>query len=186
MLHNDAKHNEDFQKKRCDYDGCDKTFTTKFGLKEHISNIHLGIKKNRTQSQISYVCELCGKFFKNKTSLKVKCKCSVHHRHILIDFHAVQKHSYFHSGERPFACTYCPKRFTVKDKLKNHIMRHENIKNFECSYCGMRKVTMTELKIHMNSHTLDKVYPCPQCPAVFSRDGTLGKTFVTKDGSKIV
>ena len=78
---------------------------------------------------------------------------------------------YSHTGERPFACTYCPKRFTVKDKLKNHIMRHENVKKFECSHCGMRKVTMGELKIHMNSHTLDKVYPCSLCPAVFTRDG---------------
>ncbi|KAJ6640700.1 Zinc finger protein, partial [Pseudolycoriella hygida] len=157
VLHNDAKHNENFQKIPCDYDGCDKMFTTKFGLREHISNIHLGIKKARTHSHVSYVCELCGKSFKNKTSLK--------------------KHSYSHSGERPFGCTYCSKRFTVKDKLKNHIMRHENIKNFECSYCGTRKVTMAELKIHMNSHTKHKVYPCPQCSAVFSRDSNAKRHF---------
>lgn len=74
LLHNDAKHNENFQKIPCVYEGCDKTFTTKFGLKEHIGNIHLGIKKNRTQSEIRYICELCGKFFKNKTSLKVNVK----------------------------------------------------------------------------------------------------------------
>ncbi|XP_037044725.1 zinc finger protein OZF-like isoform X2 [Bradysia coprophila] len=157
ILHTNARHNDNFQKIPCNYDGCDKAFTTKFGLNEHLNNIHLGVRKPRTPSQISYICELCGKTFKNRTLLK--------------------KHSYSHSGERPFACIYCAKTFTVKDKLKNHIMRHENIKNFECSHCGMRKVTKAELKIHMNSHTTGKLYPCPQCPAVFTRDGNAKRHF---------
>lgn len=79
-----------------------------------------------------------------------------------------QEHNYTHTGEKPFACTICPKQFISNYKLKIHMMRHNDIRNHVCSVCGLRKTTLKELKVHMNYHTKEKTYPCDKCPSVFN------------------
>lgn len=95
-----------------------------------------------------------------------------------------QKHNYTHTGELPFACSYCPKRYVTKHKLKEHTMRHEGIKNHICSICGIGKTTPHELKVHLNCHTREKLFHCDQCELVFTSVGKsslyLKKTFYPK------
>lgn len=65
-----AKHDENFQRIPCDYDGCSKTFSSQFGLRQHKRYKHMGIKPKAGFGNVD-VCERCGMSFKNKTSFRV-------------------------------------------------------------------------------------------------------------------
>lgn len=91
----------------------------------------------------------------------------------LIHIYSLQNHLMTHTGNMPFLCPKCPRKFTARNKLKIHMMRHNGIKNFTCPHCGLQKTTMPELRIHMNYHTKEKMYPCSFCDAVFAASGMI-------------
>jgi len=49
-----------------------------------------------------YTCEICG-------------ESSIHKGFLW-------RHRLVHTGEKPFACVYCPKRFAKKDNLQHHVI----------------------------------------------------------------
>ena len=53
--------------------------------------------------RVAHVCSYCGKVCGSKSDLR---------RHIRI-----------HTGEHPFSCPICPRRFTRNENLKFHIVR---------------------------------------------------------------
>ena len=44
-------------------------------------------------------------------------------------------YTYF-PGEKPYACSFCTKKFSQKQNMKIHEKTHLNEKNFECDICG--------------------------------------------------
>merc|ERR1712228_2561 len=75
--------------------GCNKGYTQKAGLDDHIKRV-LGIK--------NYKCSVCNKAFVSSSELK--------------------QHSPAHSGEKPFGCKQCKKRFNHRSGLTHHLKSH--------------------------------------------------------------
>ena len=83
-------------------DKCDKYFSRKHCLKEHIRNVHEGHE--------DFKCP-CGKSFSQQGVLK---------RHIYT----------VHEGQKDFKCEFCKKSFSQKAGLKKHIHKvHEGEKS---------------------------------------------------------
>lgn len=59
------------------------------------------------------------------------------------------------SGERPYKCTYCDKKFSQKQDLDAHIRRHTG-ERFKCELCGDGFIQLYHLTQHKrNMHQLN-------------------------------
>ena len=62
--------------------------------------------------------------------------------------HNLNHHIMVHTGERPFKCDYCPKRFNHASTVRRHIRTHTGEKPYKCSVCDFRCAQSTVLKTH--------------------------------------
>ena len=84
------------------------------------------------------------------------------------------KHSYRHSGERPYKCSHmgCGATFTRQGDLNKHGRIHSEEKSIKCQYCEKRFAQKVQVKIHERYHTGEKLFQCTIC----------NKSFYTKRG----
>ncbi|XP_044727320.1 zinc finger protein 883-like [Chrysoperla carnea] len=81
-------------------DRCDKTYGRPDYLKQHISHVHLNIRK--------FQCKFCSQTFPERRTL-------VHHERR-------------HTGEKPHKCEECGKAFAQKIAMRTHMKTHRNPK----------------------------------------------------------
>ncbi|CAH1395311.1 unnamed protein product [Nezara viridula] len=82
-----------------------------------------------------------------------------------------QHNKSFHSGEKPFKCQRCGKRFTAEYLHQEHLSKHAGEKPYKCEMCPKQFNHKTDLRRHMCLHSGDKPYACDFC----------GKGFIRKD-----
>ena len=132
-------------------------------------------------SEDSFICEVCGKGFKLKASLK---------KHVLVHMNPEDRpltrprfsqpsqrlqrcqprQKRIVKGEKLHRCDTCLKYFSSRQSLQNHEVVHTKVKAFKCEICELSFTLPGNLKRHSNIHTGQKPFQCDFC----------GKGFVQK------
>lgn len=68
------------------------------------------------------------------------------------------------SGEKPFECELCHKRFSRRDKLNMHSRSHTGEKPHKCKHCPYAAADSSSLKKHLRIHYDERPFKCQICP----------------------
>ncbi len=137
-------------------DDCGKRFYTVAHMNDH--------KRVHTQEK-DYQCQLCGRTFNWKSSLKT---------------HLSRVHSDPNAGplpERklvgPHKCMVCGKGFISPSVLRVHMKYHLQDRQYECDMCKKRFYCAAHLREHLRVHTGEKPFRCEVCYKCFTTNANL-------------
>ncbi|XP_075559147.1 uncharacterized protein LOC142590654 isoform X1 [Dermacentor variabilis] len=136
-----------------------------------------------------YRCELCGRMFANYSYLsqhrithRKYFRCTVCSRAFCRKT-ALVVHMRQHTGEMPFKCQECLRKFSTMPSLKRHTICHE--KPFKCSLCPTAYTNEKRLSNHLRAHSENRLFECRICPCTFTKRNGLNRHLCTheNDGS---
>uniref|UniRef100_A0A671QGX9 Zinc finger protein 64 homolog (mouse) n=1 Tax=Sinocyclocheilus anshuiensis TaxID=1608454 RepID=A0A671QGX9_9TELE len=92
----------------------------------------------------------------------------------------MERHILTYTGERPFECELCHKRFSRRDKLNLHSRLHTGENPHKCKYCPYAAADSSSLKKHLR----DVPFQCNQCDAKFKINSDLKRHSRVHSGEK--
>ncbi|KFH65839.1 hypothetical protein MVEG_07942 [Podila verticillata NRRL 6337] len=151
----------------CHWRGCSETFPSFSTLTNHLSEVHIETGKSE------YICDWLG--------------CDRRGR----GFGQRQKamrHIQTHTGDKPFQCSECAKRFSEANIMAQHMRTHTGEKPFKCPEpgCGRQFSISGALTIHKRVHTGEKPFKCrfEGCNKWFAESSNLTKHLRIHTGEK--
>ncbi|XP_026481378.1 testis-specific zinc finger protein topi-like [Ctenocephalides felis] len=179
-------------------DQCNTTSETYQLLMDHRSKSHPRSLRaaeiaKRNHGQRSFLCEICGKAYTQSSHLwqhlrfhqgikpfactEPGCGRKFTIRPDLNDH--IRKS---HTGERPFHCTECDKRFLTGSVYYQHRLIHRGDRRYACQQCDKRFYRADALKNHVRIHSGEKPYRCPVCDRCFRQRGDRDKHLKVRHG----
>lgn len=214
IVHQKSFHRTDGKSVACEK--CSKIFINEAYLKIHMethNDKRLSVKKlnechSSYQKEINkkigrkiykFACEECSKVFSTgvglsahkrihtntKQSVKKFYECHLCHQKVT-SMSAIHIHMRSHSGDTPFGCTKCSKKFKSSNNLNRHQMIHTGgEKRFACNECDSRFHYKSELNFHKIRHTGERKYVCSKCPLAFINANHLKRHEKIHSGTKL-